>query len=67
MYLAIAVRACRWVGNTCRCTHSFFSVPKNDSASALSQQTPVRPIDWRIPCAASAARNVADVYWVQCR
>src|ERR671936_118904 len=38
-------------------------VAKNDSASALSQHTPVFPIDCCTPCTSQSARNSADVYW----
>lgn len=35
MYLLISDRAIFIVGNTIRCTSSFFNVAKNDSATAL--------------------------------
>jgi hypothetical protein len=38
-----------WVrGSTLRLSHSFFNAPKNDSAIALSQHTPVLPTERRI-------------------
>lgn len=63
MYSAIAVRALAWVGNTVRCTSSFFRLAKKLSAAALSQQMPVRPIEPSRLLAASAAANSALVYW----
>src|SRR5215468_3264225 len=41
---------------------SSLQVAKKDSASALSQQAPVCPIDWFTPCVSQSARNSAEVY-----
>jgi hypothetical protein len=35
------------VANNCPCRHSRLSDSQNDSATALSQHTPVRPTDGR--------------------
>ena len=37
-------------------------VPKNDSAAALSQHTPVAPIDWITPSSVQRSPNSAEVY-----
>src|SRR5450756_2415177 len=42
---------------------SFFKAAKNDSAMALSQQIPVRPIEPTILCLLRWAANWALVYW----
>ena len=46
---AISFIALPFVGYTIRYTLSFLSVALNDSAQALSQHTPVRPTEGRIP------------------
>src|SRR5665811_564899 len=46
---------------------SFFNAAKNDSAIALSQQIPVRPIEPTILCLLRWAANWTLVYCVQCR
>src|ERR1051325_11697473 len=60
----MARRAWSRVANTVRWTSSFFNAPKNDSAIALSQHTPVRPAEGRRSCRLSRIRNSPDVYWV---
>jgi hypothetical protein len=45
-------------------TRSFFRLAKNDSASALSEQMPVRPNECRSPSSASLSEYSADVCWV---
>ena len=47
--LAISFIALSFVGYTVRYTLSFLRVALNDSAQALSQHTPVRPTEGRIP------------------
>ena len=46
---AISLTVLPFVGYTIRWTLSFLSVALNDSAHALSQHTPVRPTEGRIP------------------
>jgi hypothetical protein len=45
MYSTVAWRAAARVGQGCWSRHSPFRDAKNDSASALSQHCPVRPLD----------------------
>src|SRR3954452_15374873 len=63
MYSATANRAHALVAKDCRWYISFFKAAKNDSAAALSQQTPVRPRLRRMPFLAVNSSNSADVYW----
>src|SRR3954449_5858759 len=64
MYSATANRARALVAKDCRWYISFFKAAKNDSAAALSQQTPVRPRLRRMPLLAVNASNSAEVYCV---
>src|SRR4051794_24213660 len=64
MYSATANLARVRVSKRCRWYISFFRVAKNDSAAALSQQTPVRPtLVWMWLRAQNVASS-AEVYWV---
>src|SRR3954453_8802989 len=60
---ATANRARALVAKGCRQYISVFKVAKNDSAAALSQQTPVRPRLRRMSFLAVNTSNSADVYW----
>ena len=44
-----ATRASCWLLNRCRFRHSHSGVAKNDSAIALSKQSPTEPVDGRTP------------------
>jgi hypothetical protein len=44
------------LGKLVRCTSSFLRLPKKLSIGALSRQSPLRLMDWMIPCRASIAR-----------
>ncbi|MFJ2095517.1 hypothetical protein ACIOEW_40880 [Streptomyces sp. NPDC087901] len=58
----IAVRAVARLGQAEVPSGSRLMVEKNDSASALSQHCPVRPIDSRTPNRAARAANCWLVY-----
>jgi len=56
IHAKIARRASARVANRCRCTSSRFSKDHADSATALSQHTPVRPTDWTMSSSAISWR-----------
>ena len=58
-----ALRASSRVGHLRRLYISFFSVPKNDSATALSWQLPVRPTESLTSCASAQPARSLLVYW----
>ena len=51
------------VGRSWWC-HPFLGVPKNDSATALSWQLPVRPTESLTSCAAAQAASSALACWL---
>ncbi len=62
MSLATASWALAWVGNECRWYVSFFEVAKKDSAAALFQQLPARPVLVRIRLARQNQAKSVEVY-----
>src|SRR6266566_543110 len=64
MYRTTASFACAFVGNAVRLTIAFFRLALNDSARALSQQTPVPPTEDRRPSFFSFRRYSYDMYWL---
>ena len=58
-----ALRASLRVAHLRRLYISFFSVPKKDSATALSWQLPVRPTDRRTSCPSAQRASSLLVYW----
>lgn len=58
LYLAISIESNCFVYQAC-----FFSVAKKLSATALSQQTPVRPLDSTRSLALAQSASADDVYW----
>jgi transposase InsO family protein len=55
-------RASARVAKQCLRSSSISRVEKNDSATALSNALPTRPIDWVISSAAHASANASAVY-----
>ena len=55
--------ALRLVGHTIRWTLSFFRVALNDSAQALSQRTPVLPVEAMISYLLRCWESCSEVYW----
>lgn len=51
-------------GKVCLSRSSVSRVAKNDSATALSYASPLRPIDMAMPAPSHRATNAADVYWL---
>src|SRR5829696_8684262 len=63
MYSTVARRAAARVGQDCWSRHSPFRDAKNDSASALSQHWPVRPLDKMTARSAASVASSPLVYW----
>ena len=57
-----AARASARVEKCSSSTSSRFSEAKNDSAIALSYQSPTVPIDWVIPNSVQASRKASTLY-----
>ena len=57
-----ALRASSRVRHFLRLYMLFLSVAKNDSATALSRQLPVRPTDSLTPCSSAQRARSLDVY-----
>ena len=63
IYRAISWRACWRVAQVRLSMSSNCRVEKNDSAGALSNALPVRPVERWMPSRRQALANASDVYW----
>src|SRR5215217_8902194 len=63
MYSTVAWRAAARVGQGWWSRHSPFREAKNDSASALSQHWPVRPVDRQTARSSARVASSPLVYW----
>src|SRR3954465_8192319 len=64
MYSKISLVSSWRVGQERRCTSSFLSVAKKLSATALSKQSPLDPIEREMPASRAAWPKARDTYWV---
>ena len=62
MYQITAMRALDLVSKENLWYHSFFRLPKKDSATALSWQLPVLPTERRTPCFLAQRARIELVY-----
>ena len=62
IHAAMARRASFFVANVYLVMNSVLNVEKNDSAAALSNAVPVRPIDWVMFKRVQASLNSPDLY-----
>src|SRR3954463_12118862 len=63
MYSKTSELSSRRIGHERRCTSSFLSVAKNDSATALSQQSPRDPMERAMPASRAAWPKASETYW----
>src|SRR3954466_2827002 len=63
MYSNPSPLSSRRVGQERRCTSSFLSVAKKLSATALSKQSPLEPIERAMPASRAAWPKARETYW----